>query len=431
MEGARRHAENCIIDCPAWIRAQIAAHRRFHALCNPDIIRLNSLNKGESSASLTVPFFDLHRQYARLKAEIDQAVAQVIESGHFVLGPRVSQFEKQMSSYLGVHEAIGVASGTDALLLALRACNVKPGDEVITTPFTFVATIETIIMAGATPVFADIEPISMNISPEQIAKKITNKTKAIIPVHLFGYAADMPKILELAKAHDIKVVEDAAQGIGSGLSGKKAGSFGDAGCLSFFPTKNLGAFGDGGMVTTSDPAIAEEVRILRGHGSRRTYYYDEIGMNSRLDEIQAAILSVKFAHLSELTRQRQSRAALYAKTLADLPVQLPSAPKNGDHTYHQYTIRSPHRDAIRTSLAARGIGSMIYYPLSLHLQKAYAYLGHHPGDFPESEKAQNEVLSLPIFPELTDAEVFEVAAALRTILLQEQPWKNGASVPVS
>ena len=380
---------------------------------------------------MTVPFFDLQRQYTNLQSEIDHAVAQVLKSGHFILGPQVAEFEKEVVTYMGAGFAVGVASGTDALLLALRACGVGPGDEVITTPFTFVATIETIIYAGAKPVFADIEPFSMNISIPAIEKKITKKTKALLPVHLFGYPVNMPEIMKIAKARNLKVVEDMAQGIGATIGSAKAGRFGDASCLSFFPTKNLGAYGDGGMVVTSDAGIADEVKVLRGHGSRKTYYYDEIGTNSRLDEIQAAILRVKMRRLDESNGRRREHAAQYRAILKDTPVTLPGDPEYGTHVYHQYTLRSPQRDALRKGLEAKGIGSMVYYPLSLHLQKAYAYLGYHAGDFPESEKAQAEVLSLPIFPELTNSEIQEVAQQLKAVSSADSKWPAVASAQAS
>jgi len=359
-------------------------------------------------------FFDIRRQNELLKKEISAAVAQVIDSGRFILGDNVSSLEQEMAAYCGVKYAVGVASGTDALHLALRACGIKSGDEVITSPFTFVATAEAIAYCGAIPVFADIEPNTFNLAPSSVEKAITKKTKAILPVHLYGQPCEMDKIMALAQKHNLAVIEDCAQSIGAEYKGVKVGAFGQAGCFSFFPTKNLGCFGDGGMVVTNDEGVAEELKVLRGHGSRKTYHYDLIGYNSRLDEIQASVLRVKLGRIEEFTRLRRRNAGLYQNRLKDLSqITLPLEFLGSRHVFNQFTIRVVIRDDLFAFLKIKGVGSMVYYPLSLHLQKAFASLGYKFGDFPESEAAQNEVLSLPIYPELTKPEIEEVCSAIQ------------------
>jgi dTDP-4-amino-4,6-dideoxygalactose transaminase len=363
---------------------------------------------------MSVTFFDINRQNHSLRAEIDAAIKRVVDSGRFILGENVALLEKEVAAYCKTKYAVGVASGTDALHLALRACGTKTGDEVITAPFTFVATAEAIAYCGATPVFVDIEPNSFNIDPAKIVRHITPKTKAILPVHLFGLACDMNIIDNIAKIHGICVIEDCAQSIGAQSSGQPTGSFGSAGCFSFFPTKNLGCFGDGGMVTTNDEKTADEIRVLRGHGSRKTYHYDLVGYNSRLDELQAAILRVKLPHLSSWSEARRKNASHYCRFLKGIDeIRLPSEPDLARHVYNQFTIRVADRNQLFEFLKQRGIGAMVYYPLSLHLQKAFEKLGYKKGDFPESEKAQEEVLSLPIFPELAEPEIEEVCSAIR------------------
>ncbi|MDD5593392.1 MAG: DegT/DnrJ/EryC1/StrS family aminotransferase [Candidatus Margulisbacteria bacterium] len=362
---------------------------------------------------MTVPFFDITRQNDSLRKEIDAAVSRVIDKGRFILGENVTLLEKEFAAYCGTKFAVGVASGTDALHLALRACGVKEGDEVLTTPFTFVATAEAIAYCGATPVFIDIEPKTFNIDPARIKEKITKKTRAILPVHLYGLASDLGAIGDIAREHGLKLIEDCAQAAGAEADGRKVGGFGEAGCFSFFPTKNLGCFGDGGLVTTNDEKIADEIRILRGHGSRKTYHYDLIGYNSRLDELQAAVLRVKLPHLDGLITSRQKKASIYYKHLKNLSdIVLPHEPAGHKHTYNQYTIRTERRDDLFEFLKMKSIGSMVYYPLSLHLQKAFAGLKHSAGAFPQSEKAQAEVISLPIFPELTDQEAEDACHAI-------------------
>lgn len=361
---------------------------------------------------MSVPFFDLKIQNSKIRKEIDSAISAVVDSAHFILGTNVAELEKEAAAYHGSKYAVGVASGTDALQLALRACGIKEGDEVITTPFTFVATAEAISYTGAKPVFADIDPGTFNIDPESIKEKINKKTKAIIPVHLFGQAADMDAIMALAKEHGLKVIEDSCQAIGAKYGGKHVSTIGDAGGISFFPTKNLGGFGDGGMVITNDENIYNEVRILRGHGSRTTYHYDMVGFNSRLDEIQAAVLRVKLKHLEAWIKARRKNAALYNKMLSGT-VEIPKEQGGARHVYNQYTIKVKDRSKLQEHLKARNIGAMIYYPLSLHLQKVYENLGYRKGSLPNCERAQEEVLSLPIFPELTEGQINEVAGAVR------------------
>lgn len=362
---------------------------------------------------MSVPFFDIKRQNSAIRAELLSAIEKTVDSGAFILGPAVTELETFAAKYLGVKHAIGVASGTDALHLALRAAGIKAGDEVLTSPFTFVATAEAISYIGATPVFCDIEPNTFNLDPQIIARKITKKTKAILPVHLYGLPSNMGPLLSLAKEHGLKVIEDCAQSIGAEYNRKKVGSLGDAGAFSFFPTKNLGCFGDGGLVATNDDALADLVKVYRGHGSSITYHYDYIGYNSRLDSIQAAILLVRFTYLAIWSQKRARNAALYSALLSGIKsIILPTQPENSVHVYNQYTIRAKNRDGLFGYLKDHKIGAMVYYPLSLHLQKAFSSLGHKAGDFLESERAQAEVLSLPIFPELERSEIEEVCSAI-------------------
>jgi len=368
-----------------------------------------------------VPLVDLQAQYAAIKNEIDEAISKVISRGNFILGSEVERFEDEMAAYCGARYAIGVASGTDALHLALLACDVGPGDEVITTPFTFFAIAEAIIHCRAKPVFVDIDPETYNIDPHKVEAKITKKTKIILPVHLYGQPADMHPILELAEKYGLKVIEDCAQALGAEYKGRKVGSLGLAGCLSFFPSKTLGAYGDGGMVITSDPEVAERLRILRQHGARHKYYHLVSGFNSRLDTLQAAILRVKLHYLESWISQRRIRAASYASFLADMPkIDLPLEEPGMQHAFNYYTIRvresNTMRDHLAHDLAAEGIATAIYYPLSLHLQDALKYLGYGPGEFPESERAQGEVLSLPMFPELQPDQVTRIAEIIKRVL---------------
>ncbi len=364
---------------------------------------------------MSVPFLDLKRQYAEIKDEINKAISEVEDSCRFILGPNVAALEEKIAAFSGAKYGIGVASGTDAIHLSLVACGVGKDDEVISPPFTFVATADAIAYTGAKPVFVDIDPKTFNIDPKKIEAKITKKTKAILPIHLYGQSAEMAAITSIAKKHNLKVIEDAAQAIGAKYDGKKVCSIGDAGCLSFFPTKNLGCFGDGGMVLTNNKEIAEKVRMLRGHGSKATYHYDLIGFNSRLDELQAAILRVKLKYLNHWSEARRKNAKLYDELFSGTKdVVAPFVASKRTHVYNQYTIRVKDRDELFAHLEKKGIGRMVYYPLSLHLQKAFSYLGGKKGDFPESERAEKEVLSLPIFPELKEEEIKEVAAAVKS-----------------
>ncbi|NQU18508.1 MAG: DegT/DnrJ/EryC1/StrS family aminotransferase [Candidatus Saganbacteria bacterium] len=355
---------------------------------------------------MPVPFFDLKRQIKRIRPEIDAAVKQVIDSGVFILGPQVAALEEECAKFCGTKFAVAVSSGTEAIHLALRACGIQPGDEVITSPFTFIATAEAIVYVGAKPVFVDIEEENFNIDPKKIEEKITPKTKAILPVHLYGKAADMESIKKIAKKYNLKIIEDCAQAIGAEQNKKKAGSFGDAGAFSFFPTKNLGCFGDGGMITTNDETIANETKILRTHGSRKKYHHNIIGYNSRLDALQAAILRVRLRHLKEWTKNRQKTASIYKKQIKT--VTLPATNANEKHVWNQFTIKASNRDELLAKLQENKIGAMVYYPISLHLQEAFINLGYQKGDLPKSEKLQDQVLSLPIFPELTNEEIERV-----------------------
>jgi dTDP-4-amino-4,6-dideoxygalactose transaminase len=358
---------------------------------------------------------DLVAQYKNIKKEIDEAILKVLDKGEFILGQEVKALEESIANFVGVKHAIGVASGTDALLLSLMAIGIKPGDEVITTPFTFFATAGSIARLGARPVFVDIELDTYNIDPNKLEdllnKSYNSRMKAIIPVHLYGQCADMDPINELARKYNLKVIEDAAQSIGATYKGKQSGSLGNTGCFSFFPSKNLGAYGDGGMVVTNDDEIAEKTRLLRVHGAKPKYYHSIVGINSRLDEIQAAILNIKFKYLPEWIEQKREKAELYNKlfkeNLGDKVVTPYEAPYNY-HTYHQYTIRVQERDALKQYLSDSGIGTAVYYPLPLHLQKCFENLGYKIDDFPISEMASKEVLSLPIYPELEESEQEEV-----------------------
>lgn len=354
---------------------------------------------------MQVPQFSLSGQTARIKEELDEAINQVIKKGSFILGENVRNFEQQVAEYLNVTHSIGVGNGSDALFLALQACGIGSGDEVITTPFTFFATAGSIVRAGAVPVFVDIDPITFNLDAAQLESKITEKTRAIMPVHLYGQAADMGQVMDVANKYKLKVIEDTAQAMGSTYNGQMTCSFGDAGCLSFFPTKNLGCFGDGGMVVTKDHDVAENMRMLRVHGSRKKYYHEVVGINSRLDELQAAILVVKMKYLNEWITARNNAAGRYAGLFKQnglrAVVKEPCAIKEGFHAYNQYTVRVPLRDELQAYLKERGIGTAIYYPLPLHLQPSFANLGYKQGDFPEAERACREVISLPVFPEIT------------------------------
>jgi dTDP-4-amino-4,6-dideoxygalactose transaminase len=359
---------------------------------------------------MNIPVLDLKAQYLAHREEIDQAILGVIDDGHFILGPNVKALESEVAAYSGCRHGVGLASGTDALRLALAALDIGPGDEVITTPFTFVATASTISHTGATPVFVDIDPRTFNLVPELVEKAVTPRTKAILPVHLFGQCAEMGPLLAIAHRHGLKVIEDAAQAIGAEENGQRAGSFGAIACFSFYPTKNLGAYGDGGMITTNDPVLAEKVDLLRRQGSKKKYHNVLLGFNSRLDEMQAALLRVKLKYLDEWTAGRQRVARRYSELLAGVAVETPYERPGVRHVYHQYTIRTSRRDQLQVFLKEQGIGTMIYYPVPLHRLPLYAGLGYSEASLPVSEQAAREVLSLPMYPELSKEQVETVAA---------------------
>lgn len=365
---------------------------------------------------MSIPLLDLKAQYLTIKDDMDQAIQKVLESSRFILGPEMKAFEKEMADYCGVKEAVAVGNGTDALQLALRGLGVGPGDEVITTPFTFFASAETVAALGATPVFVDIDPVTLNMDLNQLEAKITARTKAIIPVHIFGQMVDVERVMEIAARHDVKVLEDAAQAIGANYRGRKAGSIGHAGTFSFFPTKNLGAYGDAGMIVTDDEYLASHLRMLRFHGCKTKYYHDEIGYNSRMDEIQAAILRVKFPHIDDWNAARREKGRVYDELLAGLPLTLPGVDPQGTPVYHLYVLRTDKREALMAALKEHGIASAIYYPVPLHLQRAFRKLGYKEGDFPVAEKACQQALALPCYPELTLEQQQTIAAVVKETL---------------
>lgn len=380
----------------------------------------------EPRSRIDVPLLDLKPQYQALRSEIESAVLRVCASQAFILGAEVKALEQSVAAYCRTAHGVGVASGTDALLVALMALEIGPGDEVLTSPYTFFATAGTIARTGARPVFCDIDPTTFNINPDAVRAWIAeccemrsgalhNRAtggciKALMPVHLYGQLADMAPLVEIAREHSIRIIEDAAQAIGTeDAAGRRAGSIGDVGCLSFFPTKNLGAFGDAGMCVTSDPDLAERIAVLRVHGGKPKYYHGVIGGNFRLDELQAAVLNIKLPHLDEWSAARQRNAAFYDRAFAAAGIAealRPPAPAHrARHIYNQYVVRARDRDALRRHLAERGVGTEIYYPVPLHLQQCFGYLGHRPGDFPEAERAAQETLALPIYPELSNRQL--------------------------
>lgn len=365
---------------------------------------------------MQVPMLDLTEQYQNLKPEIHAAMEEVMTKAHFILGPNVKKLESDVAEYSNSKHGIGVANGSDALNISLMGLGVGPGDEVIAPSFTFFATAGAIARTGATPVFVDIDPNTFNIDPAAIEKAVTDKTKAIIPVHLYGQMADMDRIKEIADKHNISIVEDAAQAIGSEYKGKKVGELGTVACYSFFPTKNLGAYGDAGMIITADDEIGEKMRVIRVHGSKPKYYHHVLGYNSRLDELQAAILNVKFPHLNDWSEKRREKAANYTKLLKEAVGDLVTTPYEEEfnhHVYHQYTIRVPKRDELQAYLKEQGVSTMVYYPQPLHLQPVFEYLGYKKGDLPETEKAAAEAISLPMFPELKDEQQAYVVEKIR------------------
>ncbi len=363
-----------------------------------EVDSLKGKNK-EQKGKIPIPMIDLTSQHRSLRYEIEKTIRSIFESGHFVLGPNVENLEKEIADYHGVRYAVSLASGTDALHLSLKAMGIKKDDEVITTPFTFIATAEAITYVGARPVFVDINRETLNIDPSKIEAKITPKTKAIIPVHLFGQPADMKPIIEISRRYKLKVIEDCAQAFGARYRNAPVGGIGDAGCFSFYPSKNLGAYGDGGMVITHDKEVYKKIKLLRNHGATVSYKHKFIGFNSRLDEIQAAILRIKLKHIDTYNRKRCELASIYTSLLSGA-VECPLEQTGSKHVYHQYTIRTRNRTKVIKALKENSISSVIYYPVPLHLQEAFRYLGYKKGDLPESESASKEVLSLPIYPEL-------------------------------
>jgi dTDP-4-amino-4,6-dideoxygalactose transaminase len=376
-----------------------------------------------------VPLLDLKAQYATLRDEIRAAIDRVADSQHFILGPEVEALEQEVAAYSQCEFGIGVSSGSDALLVALMAIDLKPGDEVITSPYTFFATAGAVARLNARPVFVDIDPLTYNIDPASVEAAITERTRAIIPIHLYGQVADMTPLMELARRHNVYVIEDAAQAIGAESAGRRAGSVGDMGCFSFFPSKNLGGFGDGGMVTTNDPDLAKKVKLLRNHGYSPKYYNKVVGGNFRLDAIQAAVLRVKLKYLDQWTAARQRNAAIYRRLFeeAELSIRpatiagplsemsgvvLPLEVPNGRHIYNQFVIRSGQRDQLMKHLKERKIGTEIYYPVPMHVQECFADLCYSAGDFPLSESAAAETLALPIYPELTEDMLSTVVNAI-------------------
>jgi dTDP-4-amino-4,6-dideoxygalactose transaminase len=360
-----------------------------------------------------IPFGDLGLQYQAIKVELDQAIQSVLNDGWFILGTNVSAFENEFAAYCGAAFAVGVANGTDALQLALMACGVTPGDEVVTTPHSATFTALAISATGAVPTFVDIDPDSYNMNPRKLEEAIGPRTRAVMPVHLYGQPADMDSIVAIAHRYNLSVIEDAAQAHGALYKGRRVGTLGDVACFSFYPSKNLGAFGDGGMVVTSNSEIGEKVRMLRDGGQKTRYDHQLLGRNSRLDELQAAILLVKLTYLEKWNERRRHIAALYTALLGDSEVEPPIEMPYSRHVYHLYVIRCEDRDALREHLAARGVGTAIHYPIPIHLQGAYRWLNLGRGSFPIAERYAEHVLSLPIYPELTDAKVRQIAAHVR------------------
>ena len=358
---------------------------------------------------MLVPFVDLQAQYRSIKAEVDAAIARVVESASFILGREVEAFEAAFAEYTGARFCVGVNSGTAAIQLAVTACGLGPCDEVIVPANTFFATAEAVSTAGATPVFVDADPDSCNIDPAKIEAAVTPNTRAVIPVHLYGQPADLDSVFEVAARHNLAVIEDAAQAHGARYKGRRVGALGRAGCFSFYPGKNLGAYGEGGAVVTDDEEVARRVRLLRDHGSGRKYHHEVVGYNFRLEGIQGAVLNVKLGHLDRWNRLRREHAALYNELLAGSGLLLPREMPYAEHVYHLYVVRAEGRDALQGELAAAGVQTGIHYPIPIHLQPAYASLGHQAGDFPEAERQARAVLSLPMFPELTENQLMHVA----------------------
>lgn len=367
---------------------------------------------------MRIPLIDLATQYRTIQPEIDAVVREVLESGQFILGPNVAALEQEVAAYLDVKHAVGVGSGTDALVLALRALKIGPGDEVIVPAYTFFAAAEAVMLVGATPVFVDIEADTYCLDVGKVAERVSARTKAVIPVHLYGHPADVKPLLELARAYGLKILEDNAQAFGAEYAGRKAGSLGDVACLSFFPSKSLGAYGDGGMVVTNDGEVAEQVRLLRTHGWRQKYYPQMAGYNSRLDELQAAILRVKLRHVDRWNERRRALARQYTQQLSTLRIGVPSEASGTRHVYHLYIIRLQDRNRIQEHLHGEGIASAVYYPEPLHLTEACRSLGYREGSFPVAEHTSQETLALPLYPEMSPRQVDEVSKAVAQQVLQ-------------
>lgn len=375
----------------------------------PSIAAQPQVNDTTKPTPPAFDFLDLKAQFATIREDVLSAVTRVLESQHFILGPEVKLLEEEVAKMLGARFAVGCASGTDALILSLLAAGIGPEDEVITSPFSFIATAGAIAHVGAKPVFIDIDPVSYNLDPSKIEPAITPKTRAIMPVHLFGLPAELKPILHLAAERKLVVIEDAAQAIGSVYENRPVGTHGDFGCFSFFPSKNLGGAGDGGLITTNSPEMAERLRMLRAHGGRKKYFHEILGTNSRLDALQAAILRVKLRHLDAWAEGRRNRAERYRKLfshadVSEFIVYPPLPSERFFHVHNQFTIRCQQRDELKAFLSSKGVPSEIYYPLPLHLQPAFKFLGYHEGDMPNAERASHEVLSLPVYPELSDAQ---------------------------
>jgi dTDP-4-amino-4,6-dideoxygalactose transaminase len=373
-------------------------------------------------STMNIQMVDLITQYNKIKPEIDDAIHRVLDSGHYILGKEVGEFEASAAKYLGTRHAIGCASGTDALQVAMMALGIGAGDEVLTTPFTFVATTETIVLLGAKPVYVDIDPRTFNLDPSKVEAAITPRTKAIIPVHLYGQSVDMDPLMAVARRRNLPVIEDMCQAIGADYRGVKVGGIGTMGCISFFPSKNLGAFGDAGMIVTNDGALAANLRMIVAHGSRVRYKHEVVGVNSRLDALQAAILGVKLKHLPQWTEARRTRANLYNRYLAGTGLVTPAETNNEKAVYHLYVVRTEagRRGALQNHLQSNGISTGIHYPIALPNLKAYRYLNHADGDFPEATKASSEIVSLPMYPELEEEEIRYIAERIARFFAGEQ-----------
>ena len=360
-----------------------------------------------------VPYLDLPAQIRSIRSELDAAISRTLDNCTFCLGPDVAQFEKDFGAFCGAQHALGFNSGTSALHVAMRLYNIQPGDEVITTPYTFIATSWAISYCGAKPVYVDIDPATFNIDPKLIERAISPRTKAVLPVHLYGHPFDVDAVKEICRKHKLPLIEDAAQAVGAKYKGKPVGALGEVGCFSFYPTKNLGACGEGGALATNDPALAARAKSLREHGSTQRYHHDEVGYNYRMEGIQGAVLDVKLKHLAKWNAERSGVARRYTELLANTPLVLPRETPHAESAWHLYTIRCTKRDELKKHLDDNGIGNAVHYPIPLHLQKVYAHLGHKPGDFPVAEQASREVLCLPMFAELTDAQIHRVVKVIK------------------